>query len=262
MADNWTSFFIPLLFAQVVGDFVLQTDAVAKAKRERKAGALFYHTVTHVVTAYVMLGLARAWPVALLVAAMHGLQDGLKERLAARCRPPEVAPRGRVTIFAVDQGLHVLVAALLAVWLAQRGTGTSLWLSLAGGSYPRVLVVVTGLIVSVEVGKVLIGMLTAPYAARVRRDASPPAGEADPPSDVHVAIGRVERTLVYLLVVTGNMAAVGFVVAAKSVFRFGDLAKANQRHEAEYILVGSLMSFTWAVFIGWLASWVLAGGLL
>ncbi|MFW6154191.1 MAG: DUF3307 domain-containing protein [Planctomycetota bacterium] len=260
MADDWTSFFIPLLFAQVVGDFVLQTDAVARAKRERKTLALLYHTVAHAVGAYVMLGLPRAWPVAVLLAAAHGLQDSLKERFLSRARPAEAAPGGRGTIFAVDQGLHLLIAAVLAAWLAWREAGTPLWSALAGDAFLRVLVVVTGLIVSVQVGKVLIGMLTAPYAARVRR-ADPPGDDADTPNDIHVVIGQVERMLVYLLVVTGNMTAVGFVVAAKSVFRFGDIAKAGPRREAEYILVGSLMSFTWAIFIGWLTAYVLAAGL-
>ncbi len=258
MVESWTSFFVLLLFAQVVGDFVLQTDALARAKHERKVGALLKHTALHGVVAYIVLGLPRGWPVALLLAGVHGLQDALKERLVGRRSLDGASPAVRVTIFAIDQGLHVAVLAMLAAWLARSDVGTPLWLTRGADGILRLLVAVIGLIVSVQVGKVLIGILAAPFALRRAAVDRP----ADDGPDVHRVVGQLERMLVYLLVVTGNMTAVGFVVAAKSVFRFGDIAnQAGRRREAEYILVGSLMSFTWAIFIGWLTAYVLAADL-
>jgi len=43
---------------------------------------------------------------------------------------------------------------------------------------------------------------------------------------------------------------VGFMVAAKSVFRFSDLAQAKQRKLTEYVLIGTLLSFGMAVLTG------------
>jgi hypothetical protein len=58
-------------------------------------------------------------------------------------------------------------------------------------------------------------------------------------------IGQLERFLIFLFVMTGQIQGVGFLVAAKSVFRFGELSDHQNRLEAEYITIGTLMSFSW-----------------
>jgi Na+/citrate or Na+/malate symporter len=58
-------------------------------------------------------------------------------------------------------------------------------------------------------------------------------------------IGQLERFLIFLFVMTGQIEGVGFLVAAKSVFRFGELSDHKNRLEAEYITIGTLMSFSW-----------------
>ncbi len=62
--------------------------------------------------------------------------------------------------------------------------------------------------------------------------------------DGGTVIGRLERLLIYLFVLSGELGAVGFLVAAKSIFRFGELTNQQNRLEAEYIIIGTLMSFT------------------
>jgi len=56
-------------------------------------------------------------------------------------------------------------------------------------------------------------------------------------------IGQLERLLIYLFVLSDALGAVGFLIAAKSIFRFGELSDANNRLEAEYITIGTLTSF-------------------
>jgi hypothetical protein len=56
-------------------------------------------------------------------------------------------------------------------------------------------------------------------------------------------IGRLERLLIYLFVMAGEPSGIGFLIAAKSVFRFGELSDKANRLEAEYITIGTLMSF-------------------
>ena len=50
---------------------------------------------------------------------------------------------------------------------------------------------------------------------------------------------------------------VGFLIAAKSVFRFGDLSKAKDRKLTEYILIGTLLSFGLAILFGLCYEYVL-----
>ena len=48
----------------------------------------------------------------------------------------------------------------------------------------------------------------------------------------------------------GVVEAVGFLLAAKSVFRFGDLKDDKDRMRTEYVLIGTLLSFGIAIGIG------------
>ncbi|MFZ0597577.1 MAG: DUF3307 domain-containing protein, partial [Flavobacterium sp.] len=41
--------------------------------------------------------------------------------------------------------------------------------------------------------------------------------------------------------------AIGFLLAAKSIFRFGDLKEAKDRKLTEYVLIGTLISFGTAI---------------
>src|SRR5690606_21609240 len=63
-------------------------------------------------------------------------------------------------------------------------------------------------------------------------------------------IGMLERMLVFIFVITGHWEGIGFLVAAKSVFRFGDLKESKNRKLTEYILIGTLLSFAIALFTG------------
>ena len=42
---------------------------------------------------------------------------------------------------------------------------------------------------------------------------------------------------------------IGFLLAAKSVFRFGDLNNSKDRNLTEYVLIGTLLSFGIAIII-------------
>lgn len=62
-------------------------------------------------------------------------------------------------------------------------------------------------------------------------------------ADGGAVIGRLERLLIDLFVLSYSLGAVGFLIAAKSIFRFGELSNQKNRLEAEYITIGTLMSF-------------------
>ncbi len=73
-------------------------------------------------------------------------------------------------------------------------------------------------------------------------------------SDAGKYIGILERLFVFAFILTGHWEAVGFLLAAKSVFRFGDLKESKDRKLTEYILIGTLLSFGIAIFLGALVS--------
>ena len=63
-------------------------------------------------------------------------------------------------------------------------------------------------------------------------------------------IGYLERTLILTFALVGSYAAVGFVLAAKSIFRFGELNKEAGRSMTEYVLIGSLLSVVITTIVG------------
>ena len=60
-------------------------------------------------------------------------------------------------------------------------------------------------------------------------------------------IGLLERGLIYLLLLAGQHAAIGFLIAAKSVMRFETASK--EQKAAEYVIIGTLASFGWAIAV-------------
>jgi hypothetical protein len=62
-------------------------------------------------------------------------------------------------------------------------------------------------------------------------------------------IGILERLMVFVFILLGKWEGVGFLLAAKSVFRFGDLKEARDMKLTEYILIGTLLSFGMAILI-------------
>ena len=58
-------------------------------------------------------------------------------------------------------------------------------------------------------------------------------------------VGWVERFFILTLVLVGNASGIGFVLAAKSIFRFG-----KGDRFVEYVLLGTLMSFSLALAVG------------
>lgn len=63
-------------------------------------------------------------------------------------------------------------------------------------------------------------------------------------------IGMLERMFVFGFIIVGQWQAIGLLIAAKSVFRFGDLSRAKDRKLTEYILIGTMLSFGLAILIG------------
>ena len=69
--------------------------------------------------------------------------------------------------------------------------------------------------------------------------------EFDEPARGRV-IGYLERTIVFLLVFSGNVSAIGLVLVAKGIARFQQL---DDRGFAEYFLIGTLMSVLVATLV-------------
>lgn len=216
--------FTALLLAHVLADFLLQSRWMVANKR--RPAALALHGLVVLVTTAAALGRIDAWEIAALAAA-HIVIDALKTFLT---------PRGLAS-FLGDQAAHlatlVAVAALApALWAG------GIWAPLAWA--PGAMALVGGLILATRAGGFAVGFLMAPLAVE-----DLPRGLAGG----GMLIGMLERGLIFLLVMVGQPAAIGFLIAAKSVLRF-EVSSRDQR-AGEYVIVGTLASFGWALAVAY-----------
>jgi hypothetical protein len=255
---------ISLTSAHFLGDFVLQTDNDVKQKAQLKAGAFCKHSLIIAALSYLLCGVWRSWQIPLFFFVGHFTIDVLKEASTQRWfveRHERLKPIGKVWVFIFDQSLHLAVVAAVAFYLPRLGMAPSdlFWENLWGSPWLHLLVLVTGAVWAIRVGGFLIGILVEPLLSQLctDRDAQGQKPLQRGFENGGRIIGQLERSLIFLFVLTGMPAGVGFLVAAKSIFRFGELKEHSQRMEAEYIIIGTLMSFGWALLASWFTQRIL-----
>ncbi|MGH8502781.1 MAG: DUF3307 domain-containing protein [Gammaproteobacteria bacterium] len=227
--------FLALFAAHLAGDFILQPRRLLDHKRNPLVLLLHVGLVT--LTSAVLLG---GWhvPVLSVIFITHLLMDAVKVYLLPKT----------TASFLLDQAVHVLVIAALAITYAPAfNDGT--WPALLGDSqdlFLRLLALASGLIASVLVGGILIDMATRNLIAQLPDDAQ---GLKYGLKNGGRYIGWLERALIMLLYLIGEPSGIGFLLTAKSILRFGEVKESSQRKAAEYIIIGTLMSFGWALLV-------------
>jgi len=106
------------------------------------------------------------------------------------------------------------------------------------------LIALLGAVLVVWVGNTVVARLVKPYSNQVSTEVGLQSGGR--------TIGYAERLLIYVFVLADAPSAIGFLVTAKSIFRFGDITGKEQRKLAEYIIIGTLVSFAYAVTMAYL----------
>lgn len=108
----------------------------------------------------------------------------------------------------------------------------------------KALIVIAGAALVTYLGGLLIDALLKPYQNQLNLKFRP--NDLRPVEGLENGgrvIGYLERLLIYVFILSGQFAGVGFLVAAKSIFRFGELKDSENRKQAEYIIIGTFISF-------------------
>jgi hypothetical protein len=122
-------------------------------------------------------------------------------------------------------------------------------------SYPLIIkavVLLVGAIVTVLVGGPIVGAIVRGYAPQLEEDAGLLDGGR--------IIGICERLLVLSFVLSATPQAIGLLVTAKSIFRFEDVTGESKRKHSEYVIIGTLVSFAYAVTVSYGIKWMLDHG--
>ncbi|UBB90474.1 DUF3307 domain-containing protein [Candidatus Kaistella beijingensis] len=226
--------FIPLILAHLLGDFLLQPNSWVADKEQKKGKSkfLYFHVLIHIALVFIFLWNIQLWWIALIIGITHFLIDWAKLQFQT--------PKAKRTWFFVDQLLHIVVIVLLSVFYYPYLK----WEDLFNHDNLKIITAVVFLTVpSSIIIKTLISIWTPVTVehSKIQTESLVNAGKY---------IGILERLLVFVFIIVNHWEGVGFMIAAKSVFRFSDLAEAKQRKLTEYVLIGTLLSFGIAVLTG------------
>lgn len=170
------------------------------------------------------------YPYAFLITLTHGVIDAIKLNFQK--------PETKRSWFVADQIAHILILIGIMLLYGNKSIiyfwqNNEFWMLLTG-----------------------IVFITKPVSIIIKTIISiwSPENE-NSPTDNSLAnagnyIGILERLFIFCFILTGHFEAIGFLLAAKSIFRFGDLNEAKDRKLNEYVLIGTLISFGIAVLAG------------
>ena len=232
---------VSLVLAHLIADFYWQPMSWVHDRNTRhfRASKLYLHVLTHGISSFFVLllwefnygwqALSSVVIATAVIMVTHYVID-----LAKSYSSKGVVP------FIVDQLAHLVVLLLLAIWLSDNDEffiHSWQWLM-----QPATLWVLCGYLLVLNPTAVFIRMMLERITSGFSATGSlPAAGQS---------IGMLERVLMLTFILLDQFAGVGFLLAAKSVFRFGDLSASKDKKLTEYVMLGTLLSVSMTLFIG------------
>ncbi|MFY0713090.1 DUF3307 domain-containing protein [Seonamhaeicola sp. NFXS20] len=220
---------LKLFLAHTIGDFFLQPYKWVKEKEKKKLKSpkLYIHVLIHAALTAVLLWNLSLWPIILTIGLSHFIIDAIKLLIQNK--------KTKRILFFIDQLCHVLV--IFACYFFFSKEATSLQFEI---TKPTLLLITCLLFLTVPVSIIMKTIFLKWNISELTKN-------NQSLKDAGKYIGILERILVFIFIIVDHWEAVGFLITAKSVFRFGDLKESKSRQLTEYILIGTLISFGIAI---------------
>lgn len=219
------------VIAHLLSDFVFQPQSWCD-KKEKDVFSPYhiYHISIVFVCAFVFSLDFGFWKAALLMSIIHFLLDGLKSYLLVKGAFKD--------FFFIDQLLHIItIVGVVLLYDSRYGIHFLLELE------TKTLAIVAGFVLCAKPANIIIKSLFQAFSIDTSVDPSENKDEKGLPNAGKL-IGISERFLTLAFILLGQYEAVGLIIAAKSILRF------NATQKSEYVLVGTLLSFSIAAFTG------------
>jgi hypothetical protein len=229
--------FFRILIAHIIADFFLQRYTwIVEKRKGLRSPYLYFHALIVGILTYLFLADWLQWQLPLFILITHFLIDWWKTTQPDCTRS-----------FIIDQLLHLLMIVIGWAWYIQFDIAHLFHgFSLLNNS-PFWIILTGYLIVLTPVG-FLIDKITAGWQEDLEKLPSNLQGL----TKAGTWIGYLERIIILTFLIVGQFSAIGFLIAAKSIFRFSGKSDNdnNIRKHAEYIIIGTFMSFLFAVLVG------------
>jgi len=225
--------FLKILLAHILGDFVFQPEKWVKDKEKKKLKSpkLYLHLGVHLVLLLLILQFdLHYWKAILFIIITHFSIDVSKLYLQHK--------NNKKWLFFIDQVLHILMLFIALNFY------NSIDYTFEEQTIKQLLIIAICVLFLVFASSIIIKMIITqwnPYKDKEGDKSLAKAGRF---------IGILERLFIFVFMITNHWEAIGFLLAAKSVFRFGDLTSSKDRKLTEYILIGTLLSFGISILTG------------
>jgi hypothetical protein len=213
-----------------LADFPLQPEKLIKLKKSYRGKLL--HAAIHGLIAYLICGQWKFWYLSLIVGIGHILIDLIKKE--------------NWRYFLLDQCLHVLFLTGLAFILP---FDEVISISADRLLFIKIIVIVSAAFLVTRACGMLIGQIMEEH---IKKNGLVTSGLING----GMWIGQFERLLIFLFILFDLSEGIGFLIAAKSILRFSE-TKEDQKM-AEYVLIGTLLSFTLAILISFVVKKILS----
>lgn len=248
-----------LLAAHFLGDFYLQAGDWIKCRNDnhiRSIGLWKHFSVHLILYVLVFLLLSYSVPEAVISIAILSISHLLTDCWKSY-------QKSTVTYFLIDQCIHLVIIVVVWLWLSNLEVGQII-VFLGGLITAKNLVIAVAYVLVGKPTSVLIAMALKRHTDSLKADyedsttvGSLTIADTKEQNDgvglisAGAWIGYIERSLAISFLFTGHFAGIGFLVGTKTIFRFGDLTKNHHMKLTEYIMLGTLLSYAIALFVGW-----------
>lgn len=249
---------ILLTIGHLLGDFYFQTNELAKKKRE-KIRYILIHCAIYVLIMYLFVTFQlQSFEDAIVPAALIGLLhlwvDSIKIAISEKYRDN---PKIEIVLFGVDQAIHMIcIIAIVIGYCITLDVSKFSFLPLVVLEKEKLLLVVICLMLALGAPTaVLIALVFKMIPITVRKADGLKINEENfegkqtnvlehqasfkEGTKIGTWIGILEREIIFMLGMLGQYEAIGFVIAAKSIARYGQL---DNKDFAEKYLIGTLLS--------------------
>lgn len=219
-----------LLFAHILSDFVIQSDKVVSNKNKKKITSHIYHSLTHAILSYCILLQWDKWFILPVIFVSHLLIDLWKTN-----------QKDRLFSFIIDQVLHLLI--IISLWLIlteqfDRLANSCMYLL----KNEKIWGITIAYLLILKPSSIFLSLFTKRW--RMNDEIMHNLQNAG------CWIGYLERVMILTFVLLNQIEAIGFLLAAKSIFRFGELNNTKDIKTTEYVLIGTFASFMIAIMVG------------
>jgi len=236
--NNQINILLRLFIAHFIADFLLQNESIINHRRKKgwRSKWLYLHASIYSLIIYIA---SSSWDKVFWLIPMafisHIVIDGVKAKKDSNIKN-----------LLFDQFSHLLIIAVIWTIISSKNLLLVYKLIQKIWDSSNTLLIILGYLLILWPCGYLIKNLIEPFQRQFINRESRGLEKAG------FWIGCLERLLTYSFILTGYTEAIALLVAAKSIFRFGEIREAGKRKEAEYILIGSLLSFGVAMIIGYI----------